>query len=187
MKARKVKGVDPDGPLADNVQRIVAVRLDELCSFMPRAADPGEVVALHDLRIAAKRLRYLLELFAPMFGEYAEKGAKKAKQLQDLVGEIHDCDVTIPRVEALRAELGDDHAAAVPGLSELATHLGSRRDRLFDRFLLDWQELERKGFRARLEYAIGERPPAPETMTSRSHDGNGARPTSDVPSEPSTT
>ena len=62
MKARRVKGLDPEGPLADNAGRIVLVRLDELCSFMPRASDPEEVVALHDMRIAAKRLRYVLEV-----------------------------------------------------------------------------------------------------------------------------
>ena len=65
MKARRVAGLDPEGTLADNAERIVLVRLDELCSFMPRAADPDEVVALHDMRIAAKRLRYILEVCGP--------------------------------------------------------------------------------------------------------------------------
>ena len=62
VKARKIDGLDPDGALADNAERIVRVRLDELCGFMPRAADPAEWVALHDMRIAAKRLRYVLEV-----------------------------------------------------------------------------------------------------------------------------
>jgi len=53
VKARRVKRLDPSEPLGDNAERIVLVRLDELCSFMPRAADPEEVVALHDMRIAA--------------------------------------------------------------------------------------------------------------------------------------
>ena len=53
MKARKVKGLDPDGTLADNLQRIVAARLDELASFVPKALDPAEVKTLHDMRIAA--------------------------------------------------------------------------------------------------------------------------------------
>ena len=69
MKARRVKGLDPAAPLADNAARIVRVRLDELCSFMPRATDPSEIVALHDMRIAAKRLRYVLEVTGPVFGE----------------------------------------------------------------------------------------------------------------------
>jgi CHAD domain len=188
VKARKVKGLDPTGQLADNLERIVKVRLDELCSFAPRALDPGEVKALHDMRIAAKRLRYILELGAePCFGEYAGKAGKRAKELQDLLGEIHDCDVSRPRVLALldglrvadareavvRAGDADDldpavvagtgHASAWRGLETLAVYLAARRALLFERFIERWKELEREGFRARLEYAVSERaaPDAP--------------------------
>ncbi|MCZ4492679.1 MAG: hypothetical protein JWP53_1610 [Conexibacter sp.] len=211
MKARKVKGLDPEGPLADNVARIVAVRLDELLGFMPRAADPKEVEALHDLRIAAKRLRYLLELFASSFGPYAAKAAKKARKLQDLVGEIHDADVTLPRVEALVAELREHDAARVQegagdatdldpevtaeaphreafrGLETLDVHLRARRALLFERFLESWKDLERQGFRARLEYALTERPDAitedGKTITPPSHDGNRAPSSEDLRSD----
>ncbi len=182
MKARAVPGLDPDGTLADNAERIVRVRLDELCSFMPRAADPEQVVALHDMRIAAKRLRYILELTAPCFGPYAEKAGKLAKDVQDLLGEIHDCDVQIPETEAFAARLlaedaetlrvaaGDapdldpgllaqaPHAREHAGVAALLAHLRARRELLFGRFLELWDELERKGFRARLEFAVAERP-----------------------------
>jgi CHAD domain len=181
MKARRVKGLDPAGTLADNAERIVLVRLDELCSFMPAAADPDEVVALHDMRIAAKRLRYILEVTGPCFGSYAKKATKLAKELQDLLGEMHDCDVQIPETAAfaqrlqaadaaaLRAAAGDaedldpallkqaPHARDHAGVAALQAHLRARRLLLFDRFLELWGDLERKGFRARLEYAVGER------------------------------
>jgi hypothetical protein len=188
VKARKVKGIDPDGPAADEVAKIVAVRLDELCSFMPKARDPAAVHTLHDLRIAAKRLRYVLELFGDQFGPYATEAAKQAKKLQDVVGEIHDCDVTRPRVAALARELAEEDARAVralagedakdldPALAAQAPHraayrglmtmdvaLAARRDLLFDRFLDRWDKLERDRFRERLLEAI----------TSRSHGGNG--------------
>lgn len=190
MKARPVAGLDPDGTLADNAERIVRVRLDELCSFMPRAADPAEVDALHDMRIAAKRLRYILELTAACFGPYAEKAASLAKDVQDLVGEIHDCDVQIPETEAfaarllaedaetLRAAAGDapdldpallagaPHAREHAGVAALLAHLRARRELLFGHFLALWAELERKGFRARLEFAVAERP-APVHISDR--------------------
>ena len=181
MKARRVKGLDPEEPLADNAERIVRVRLDELCSFMPKAADPAEVVALHDMRIAAKRLRYVLEVTGPCFGPYAKNATKLTKDLQDLLGEIHDCDVQIPETEefaerlqaadaaALRAAAGDaddldpallkqaPHARDHAGVAALLAHLRARRLLLFDSFLELWSDVERKGFRARLEYALGER------------------------------
>ena len=113
MKARKVKGLDPDGPLADNARRIVEVRLGELRSFAPRALESGDAETLHDMRIAAKRLRYVLELSEPAFGTAAADGAKAAKKLQDLLGEIHDCDEMLPRVRAHADALRARDAAAV--------------------------------------------------------------------------
>jgi CHAD domain-containing protein len=171
MKARKVKGLEPGGTLADNVERIVAVRLDELCSFAPRVFDPGEVEALHDMRIAAKRLRYVLEVTGTLFGPYAVTAGKRTKELQDVLGEIHDCDVLVPRVEAVLDGLREEdvgavaagaqeppHAEEYRGLEVLIVKTRARRKQLYARFLELWTELEREGFRARLEYAIAERP-----------------------------
>ncbi|WCB92862.1 hypothetical protein DSM104299_01562 [Baekduia alba] len=210
MKARKVKGVDPDGVAVDEVAKIVAVRLDELCSFMPAGRDPAAFHTLHDMRIAAKRLRYVLELFAPAFGPYARDAAKQAKKLQDVLGEIHDCDVTRPRVAAVGSDLRAEdarfvrglaepgakdldpalaaqapHRAAYRGLQTLDVALGARRELLFERFLDRWDKLERDSFRQRLEQALGERPDAGDPITSRSHDGNGAGPAQPLPSEES--
>jgi CHAD domain-containing protein len=182
MKARKVKGLDPAGALADNAERIVRTRLAEVADLLAEAGDPAAVTALHDLRIAAKRLRYVLELTHPCFGPYAQSSIKRVKELQDLLGEIHDADVQIPDVvgvlNALVAEdavavaeaaRGDEdlspaaaahspHAADWAGLVTVALHLQARRHLLFGRFLALRRDMERKGFRARLEYAAAERP-----------------------------
>jgi hypothetical protein len=206
VRARRVKGLDPDGTLADNLERIVATRLDELCSFIPKALDPARVKALHDMRIAAKRLRYILEVAAePCFGPYAQTAIKRAKDLQDLLGELHDCDVQLPRVRALQDELrtadaleararagtapdldptlasGTPHAECWRGLETMAIYLQARRGLLFERFLELWQDIEREGFRARLQYAITERP-APAPVTPPSPQGNGAAPVAPVAS-----
>src|SRR5215217_953700 len=118
MKARKVKGLDPAAPLFDNAQRIVRVRLDELCDFMPAAAE--DVEALHDMRIAAKRLRYVLEITHPCFGPYAEAAIKPVKQLQEVLGDVHDCDEQLPEVRAFLDELvAADAAALVRGAAAL--------------------------------------------------------------------
>jgi hypothetical protein len=168
LKARKVKGIDPDAPLAQNALRIIAVRLDELRSFSAAVHDPSAVTELHDMRIAAKRLRYVLEMTAPALGPAAEEGAKDAKKLQDVLGEIHDCDEFEPRVEAhiarLRAEdTAAVRAAATPqskdlepgaardapnrlhyrGLETLGTYIRARREVLYSQFLREWERVER--------------------------------------------
>jgi hypothetical protein len=181
MKARKVKGIDVEAPLPDAIERIIAVRLEEMCSFIPAALDPAEVEALHDMRIAAKRLRYLLELSGFCFGSYASRAARRVRHLQDLLGEIHDCDVMLPRVlehlDALRAtdaarvralgagaaDLDPGFAGQAPhradyrGLEVLAVYLRARRDLLFERFARRWLALERDQFASRLAAALGER------------------------------
>ena len=173
MKARRVRGLEPEAPLADNAERIVRVRLDELTSFIPKALDPNEVVALHDMRIAAKRLRYVLEVTGSCFGPYASNAVKMVKDLQDLLGEIHDCDVQLPEVADFLEELVQEDVAAAgasprdlartpnrrayAGLVALRVHLQARRRALFADFLELWRDYERKGFAARLTFALSER------------------------------
>ncbi|MCW3040571.1 MAG: hypothetical protein JWM31_2476 [Solirubrobacterales bacterium] len=207
MKAARVKGLKPEAPLADSLERIVTVRLAELCAFMPAAEDPANVTELHDMRIAAKRLRYILEISCDLFGPYAAPAALRTKALQSILGEIHDCDVTLPLV----LELADEtraadvaaliaaanaagatdldpagvaatapHAGAHRGLASMAVYLRARRELLFARFLELWLELEREGFRARLGFAIGERATAALSHELHVEPGAAALPSSEV-------
>jgi CHAD domain-containing protein len=180
VKARKVKGLDPEMPLDDALRKIVAVRLAELYSFEPAVHEAGAVKELHDMRIAAKRLRYVLEMSEPVFGKPATDGAKRAKKLQDLLGEIHDCDEHLPRIEAhlerLRAEdteavrasaassaadLDPAKAREAPnrryyaGLETLATYTRARRAVLYRAFVRQWARLQKSNFRASLDGNLG--------------------------------
>jgi hypothetical protein len=179
MKARRVKKLDPRTPLIDNAARIIRVRLDEMRSFAPDALGFEGVRAQHDMRIAAKRLRYILETTEFCFGEPARTARRRARDLQDLLGDLHDCDVMLPRVEAhlaaIRAEdaaavrglAGDspdldprlaaraEHRTAFRGLEVLVVYVQARRRLLFDRFREFWAEEARAGTWTHLEDAVG--------------------------------
>jgi hypothetical protein len=175
VKAKKVKKLDPARPLAENAARIIQVRLSELRSFAPAALDPSDTEAQHHMRIAAKRLRYILEVTGFCFGPPADKARRRAKELQDILGELHDCDVMLPRVERHLASLrardasgvreragdADDldarlvraarHRTAYRGLETLSVHLEARRELLFDRFREFWAKHEKAKTWSRLE------------------------------------
>ena len=146
------------------------VRLDELRSFAPDALEPDALRDQHDMRIAAKRLRYVLEATGFCFGRPAETARRRARDLQDLLGEIHDCDVMLPRartrtVESFasrtprRSASGGRRRRPRPGAGRPRPRTGpptaaSRSSRstcapaaslLFDRFTELWAETEERG------------------------------------------
>ncbi len=139
MKARKVEGLDPAAPLRDNAARIVRTRLEEICSLAEPALDPAAATAQHDLRIAAKRLRYVLEVTGACFGAEADAARKAARQLQDVLGDIHDCDVMLPFAD---------------GVESLQALLRTRRELLFGRFRELWRDEAGKGTWMALERAL---------------------------------
>ena len=133
------------------------------------------------MRIAAKRLRYILEMTGFCFGRPAQTTLRRTKDLQDLLGEVHDCDVMLPRIEAHVAELrakdalavrkkaGDAsnldpalvaqtrHRTSYRGLEVLAVFTQARRELLFERFVAFWEEQERAGTWDRLDRAVTRR------------------------------
>jgi hypothetical protein len=154
------------------------VRLEELFSFDEKVRDPWQSVALHDARIAAKRVRYVLEILGPTLGDPSDDLHDQAKEIQDILGELHDCDVMLPRVRRHMDELQASDAAAVReragstpdldprlaaqaphrtayrGLDVLAVYLRARRELLFDRFTAFWARQEETGTWARLERTV---------------------------------
>ena len=98
MKAREIGALDPKMGLAQAARRIVAVRTDEVYSLAPGALAGEDATALHDLRIAAKRLRYVLELVGFFLGDVAGEAETRMRDLQTLIGDVHDCDVLLGRL-----------------------------------------------------------------------------------------
>lgn len=100
-RARRVKAIDCTRPVIDNARAIVKVRLSEMLSYGPYVSDPSYVTELHDLRIAARRLRYTLELFRFAFPAGISTLIDEVKEIQEHIGDMHDADVMIERMTAL--------------------------------------------------------------------------------------
>jgi CHAD domain-containing protein len=139
VKPRKVEGLDSTLPLRPNAARIIRTRLDELRGFADEAVVPDAGTTQHDMRIAAKRLRYVLEIVGPCIGEEAKAARDAAKRLQSALGDLHDCDLMLPKVERI------DSAAAL---------LRERRERCFREFVELWRAEDDKGTWVALERAL---------------------------------
>ena len=86
----------------------------------------GDVVAIHDMRVAARRLRTALETFAPCFPAMPYRRLLRlVKKMGQVLGAVRDNDVALA---ALRERLGTASPELWPGLRALmARHVAARR------------------------------------------------------------
>lgn len=71
----------------------VAGRLDDFLGYAEIVHQPEKVAELHEMRIAAKWLRYTMENFAPLYGGELKDWLNPVREMQEQLGDIHDCDV----------------------------------------------------------------------------------------------
>jgi CHAD domain-containing protein len=117
-KARQIPGIE-DGEMtfAEAAARTVEVRAREIFSFREGVLDTSEPERVHDMRVATRRLRAALEVFAPCFPKAEHKELLgEVKRLADALGERRDPDVQIEALEALKAEFGQGERTGVNGL-----------------------------------------------------------------------
>lgn len=94
-KAKPIRGLDSQAATGENARIIARTRLDELYSWAKYVDNPYHVRELHDLRIAAKRLRYTLEVFEDVLPAASQAVVKELSRIQDEIGALHDSDVMI--------------------------------------------------------------------------------------------
>ena len=92
--------VAPDEPYRLAAARIVRVRTGELFESAAGVLDTRDIELVHDMRVATRRLRAVLEIFAPCFPRKACKAVlRDVKALADALGERRDPDVQIEALE----------------------------------------------------------------------------------------
>ena len=141
----------PRGRFGAVAGEAVRAQVGALLSVLAEVAGPDDAERAHRARIEGKRLRYLLE---PLRGQVpgAEEAVQSMKELQDLLGDLHDVHVLAARMADAAAEAaaegaravhhalhagGEDHARSVarrgirPGLAALDRRVRERRDALW--------------------------------------------------------
>jgi CHAD domain-containing protein len=94
-RAKTVAGLDARAPVGKNARLLVKTRLVEMYEWNQFVDQPERVSELHSLRIAAKRLRYTLEIFGTVLPAEGKDALKEVEQIQGELGDLHDSDVMI--------------------------------------------------------------------------------------------
>ena len=124
----------------------------ELRKYAESLSDAERKDDHHQMRIIAKQLRYTMELYGDLYDGGLKPEIQNLRNLQDLLGEIHDCDVWIELLpHFLEEEAGrvesyfgkrDFLRLIEPGIEGLLTNRSSERDDLFRKLGNVWQDLE---------------------------------------------
>lgn len=118
-RAREVPGFDCEETFSSSAERVVAVRAAEVFEHSDGVLDMDDVEPLHDMRVATRRLRAALEVFAPAFpAKRHRKALKRVKALADALGERRDRDVAIEFLAGFAGEAPEADRAALEALIE---------------------------------------------------------------------
>jgi CHAD domain-containing protein len=147
--ARDIPGITPDAAFREAAASAVEVRAEEVFSFRDRALDTGDIEGVHDMRVATRRLRAVMEIFAVCFPKQQHRRAlNEVKELADVLGERRDPDVMIDGLEDVAKKLApgdrsgirhleqalrDDQAQANERLAAMLARI--ERDRLRERLV----------------------------------------------------
>lgn len=111
-------------PVVDAAPDIVARRYRKVRSLGDSLTAYAPVETLHALRIRCKRLRYVVEFFAPLYGKPARSLVKRIVRVQDLLGAHQDAIVS----EAMLVDLAEA-LAPEPGVAFAMGRLAERHAR----------------------------------------------------------
>jgi CHAD domain-containing protein len=133
----------------------ISSRLSRLLSYEQWIRHPEAVAEHHATRIAAKKLRYTMEIYGALYRNGLKKHLARVKKVQEILGDIHDCDVWIDHVTQLilreRTLLRSSRVSQRPDtatLTSLRIFLHNReteRMQLYRRFIRFWDSLARSG------------------------------------------
>jgi CHAD domain-containing protein len=129
-------------------------RLNQFLYYEIYLHNPEFIKELHQMRIAAKKLRYSMEIFSLLYADHLELAIKSTRQAQQILGEIHDCDVWIYYLpefiekEKIRIQRYLGHTRSIkmllPGIHFFQKNRQEERSKQFCKFQQMWQKWQQE-------------------------------------------
>jgi CHAD domain-containing protein len=118
-----------DMTFAEAAKVTVDVRAEEVWQHAENVLDVTDIERVHAMRVATRRLRAVLEIFAPAFPSRRHKAVlEEVKALADALGERRDPDVQLASLEgtegvdAFTRRLRDEQAAGNDAVAAALRH-----------------------------------------------------------------
>ena len=120
-KASAIPGLLPETAFREAAARAIETRTGEVFAFQEGVLDMSDIERVLDMRVATRRLRAVMEIFAPCFPKKRHREAlREVKGLADALGERRDPDVMIGRLREVAGELTNEDR---PGIESLIAEL----------------------------------------------------------------
>jgi CHAD domain-containing protein len=106
-------------PYGEAAREIIGARAEAVFAARHGVLDTSDIERVHRMRVASRRLRAAMEVFAPAFErKRGRRALREVKALADALGERRDRDVALERLGALAGEVSGAERHAVDLLIE---------------------------------------------------------------------
>jgi CHAD domain-containing protein len=147
-KARDIPGLHADLSYREAAAATVAVRARELFDHAEGVLDTSDIERVHDMRVATRRLRAVLEIYEPCFPRKELRDVLgDVEALADALGERRDPDVHLAQLEEFA---GAVKAADRPGVQLFAERVRSEQGAGNEALAGALAEIEHTDLRGRL-------------------------------------
>ncbi|HEX8120561.1 MAG TPA: CHAD domain-containing protein [Solirubrobacteraceae bacterium] len=144
--------IHADMTFAEAAKRTVAVRAQELWDHAEGVLDTSDIERVHDMRVATRRLRAVLEIFAPTFEPKEHRAVlREVKALADALGARRDPDVQLEALASIEQAMGAEER---PGLEVFGEQIRAEQAAGNDVLAAALSHAEESALRERLERLI---------------------------------
>jgi len=148
-KARDIPELDSARSFREAAAMALEVRAEEVFEHREGVLDTTDIERVHAMRVATRRLRAVMEIFAPAFARKEHRRLlREVKALADALGERRDRDVAILAMTETRDALT---AADRPGIEHLVGELRDEQHGANEGLSAALQAIEENDLRGRLQ------------------------------------
>jgi inorganic triphosphatase YgiF len=177
-KAREIPGLHAGMPFAEAAAATVAVRAEELFEQSENVLDMSDIERVHDMRVASRRLRAVMEIYAPCFPTHEFKPLlREVKDLADALGTRRDPDVLLDQLAKLESVLPKTDA---PGVEAFAAPVHDEQAQGNEILAAALDHAERMNLRGRLALLAASAVAPEEADVAEAVAANGGAPASEA-------